>query len=288
MPAHTLSLVAVKLLLLLVRILGQKGMRSLKPVITLLLKPYRKKVIRANLNKCFPGMSEDQIQNLHKSYLNYLCEVLLQSLLGFVSPPNRLARWQQFAPNNLLEHMASTRTNCFVVMGHTSNWEWAGLRAGMQQGLYMAAVYKPQSNPKIDRFLRKTRRRFGTEMVAMAQVPRFLANKENPWCLTFIADQNPPKETAHWVDFLGTKTAFFSGWSRLAVRKKIPVLMAVPKDSDPWNRCMDFSLLYNGSDELQPQELTARFAQALESQIRNKPEAWLWSHKRWKHVYIPQ
>ena len=287
MIAHMLSFVAVKLLLLLVRGLGQKGVRSLIPLLSLLLKPYRKKVIQANLNKCFPELPLAEKKALHQKYLGYLCEVLLQSLLGFVSTPKRLAHWQKFTAHNLLDQMANQSTNCFVVMGHTSNWEWAGLRAGMQQGLHMAAVYKPQSNTKIDRFLKITRRRFGTEMVAMSEVPRFLAKKESPWCLTFIADQNPPKETAHWVDFFGTKTAFFSGWSRLAVRMKVPVLLAVPKDSGPWNRCMDFSLIYNGTEALPPEELTARFAHALEAQIRARPEAWLWSHKRWKHVYTP-
>lgn len=288
MLVQTLSLVAVKLLLFLVQALGRRGLLLLKPALAFLLRPYRKQVIQINLQRCFPEKSRKEIKTLHQKYLNYLTDVILQSLLGFASSKSTLAYWQSFAPHNLLDQMATNKTNCFVVMGHTSNWEWAGLRAGMQQGLHMAAVYKPQSNTKIDRFLKKTRRRFGTEMVAMSEVPRFLSKQESPWCLTFIADQNPPKETAHWVDFFGIKTAFFSGWSRLALRKKIPVLLAVPKDLDSWNRCMDFSILYNGTEELSSEELTARYAQALEAQIRNKPEAWLWSHKRWKHGYMPK
>ena len=36
-------------------------------------------------------------------------------------------------------------------------------------------------------------------------------------------------------------------------------------------------------EEVEPNEITRRYVVALESMIREHPELWLWSHKRWKH-----
>jgi KDO2-lipid IV(A) lauroyltransferase len=36
-----------------------------------------------------------------------------------------------------------------------------------------------------------------------------------------------------------------------------------------------------------PKEISRQYMQKLETIIRQKPEYWLWSHKRWKHQAPP-
>jgi KDO2-lipid IV(A) lauroyltransferase len=36
---------------------------------------------------------------------------------------------------------------------------------------------------------------------------------------------------------------------------------------------------------LQPGELTLRYIQYIEARIRERPDNYLWSHRRWKHPY---
>ena len=44
----------------------------------------------------------------------------------------------------------------------------------------------------------------------------------------------------------------------------------------------NYTLLYDGSEEVAPHEITERYVRCLERTIEAKPEYWMWSHKRWK------
>ena len=38
-----------------------------------------------------------------------------------------------------------------------------------------------------------------------------------------------------------------------------------------------------GEGEVAEHEITERYVRLLESEIRRRPELWIWSHRRWKH-----
>ena len=45
----------------------------------------------------------------------------------------------------------------------------------------------------------------------------------------------------------------------------------------------NYTLLYDGKEEVKPHEITERYVRCLERTIETKPEYWMWSHRRWKH-----
>ena len=100
-----------------------------------------------------------------------------------------------------------------------------------------------------------------------------------------IADQAPPRmQTDYWIDFLGRPTAFYDGMETIAVRFGIPIyFMYVAKTRrahyEAWFEC-----IYDGSEPVAPHEITRRYAARLERMIRQRPELWVWSHKRWKYL----
>ncbi len=98
------------------------------------------------------------------------------------------------------------------------------------------------------------------------------------------ADQRPTKlEFAHWIDFLGRKTAFLHGPEKHGRINDYPIIFT---DIDRVKRGyyeMTLSILAENPDEIPDGEITVRYASELEKIIRKQPEKWLWSHKRWKH-----
>ena len=46
---------------------------------------------------------------------------------------------------------------------------------------------------------------------------------------------------------------------------------------------MEFLRLYDGVEQVAPNEVTERYVRQLESDIVADPGMWLWSHRRWKH-----
>ena len=45
---------------------------------------------------------------------------------------------------------------------------------------------------------------------------------------------------------------------------------------------LEAEMIYDAETALSPGEITARYAKALEDNIRQQRTKWLWSHKRWK------
>ncbi len=43
-----------------------------------------------------------------------------------------------------------------------------------------------------------------------------------------------------------------------------------------------FERIYDGQEPVAEYEITRRYVRKLEEMIRERPELWLWSHRRWK------
>ena len=46
---------------------------------------------------------------------------------------------------------------------------------------------------------------------------------------------------------------------------------------------LEFSVITENARESKPFEITERATRMLEEKINQRPELWLWSHRRWKH-----
>lgn len=126
--------------------------------------------------------------------------------------------------------------------------------------------------------------------VPMAESLRFyLRNREKGIdgkniVMGLIADQNPPRRPdSHWFRFLNRDTIFFDGGEKLALRCGLPVYCCWLRRVKPGYYEMDFDRIYDGEEEVAPHEITERYVRRLEQKIREYPDLWMWSHKRWKH-----
>ena len=45
----------------------------------------------------------------------------------------------------------------------------------------------------------------------------------------------------------------------------------------------EFKLVYDGVEPVAEHQITERYIALLEAMIRESPELWMWSHRRWKH-----
>ena len=99
-----------------------------------------------------------------------------------------------------------------------------------------------------------------------------------------IADQNPPRRPdSHWFRFLNQDTIFFDGGEKLALRCHLPVYFVKMDRLSRGRYEMSFEPIYDGEEEVAEHEITERYVRLLESEIRRRPELWIWSHRRWKH-----
>lgn len=246
---------------------------------------YRLPVVRENLERSFPEKSQGERREIERKFYRHLADIFLETILMATISADKIKERIEFINKEQIERYTASRS-WISAMAHYGSWEYTtswGLHSTHDKVL---AVYRPLADKGFDRFFRRARSRFGVEPVAMESVARELVRCNGAGLkvtLALIADQTPPPDTHNWIEFLGQPTLFFNGMEKLAHKFSMPVaFMHIDKFGDDHYKAW-FEIIYDGSEDLPAGEITRRYAAHLESMIRQKPELWMWSHRRWKH-----
>ena len=132
--------------------------------------------------------------------------------------------------------------------------------------------------------MNSARSRFGAIMVPMKQTLRKVAEYRNkPHILVLVGDQTPSRDDSHYFTrFLNQATAVFLGVEKIAVKSNDAIIyFSINRIKRGYYVCVVKPLIDNPEDTKEF-EITNLHTQELEELIRQKPEYWLWSHRRWK------
>jgi KDO2-lipid IV(A) lauroyltransferase len=245
---------------------------------------YRKEVIRENLEKSFPSFDNQTLQQITKNFYRNLSDVMLEGIKAFtMSDRQVLTRYRIRNPELILPFLESGR-GVVCVTGHYGNWEWGALAPPLIIPYKFVAFYKPMKSPRLDRFVRGNRSRFGTYLSPIRETTRtFEDNRGKGVIYLMAADQSPSnREAAYWADFLGRDTAFLHGPEKHARINNYPVVFAAIRRVKRGFYELELSIVAEDPSVLQDGEITRRYAEKMEILIRENPANWLWSHKRWK------
>lgn len=248
---------------------------------------YRRKVVFDNLRNAFPEKSETEIRKVAGRFYRHFCDFLLESVKTMhMSKKQVNERFRFENPEIFLDYFNRGRS-VVLVSGHYGNWEWM-VDFPSHVPYKVLAIYKPLADPKFDRLIRRIRESYaqGSEMVAMDDVYRRIikSEREGQKIMTwFLGDQTPPRSYPLWLTFMNREAPFYSGPEKIA-RKfgHVVVFMDILKTARGRYK-VKFTPLFEEPEKTAPEEITKAHVKALEKTIREKPEFWLWSHRRWKH-----
>ncbi|MGD9782275.1 MAG: lysophospholipid acyltransferase family protein [Kiritimatiellia bacterium] len=201
----------------------------------------------------------------------------------------RMERWFVAAPS--LEAALARRAARVGVTGHFGNWELMGRYWALRTGAIMS-VAMPLENPAVDAILREARQVTGQQVVAregaLRKLVRFLRDGGT---VGLLLDQNTaPEEGGVFADFFGTPAAVSPAAGLLAPMTGAEIIFAyaLPRadgtyggEMPRWIPAEEIAALDRKGAA---QELTRRITGFYEEAIRARPECWLWSYKRWRHV----
>lgn len=244
---------------------------------------YRKKVVFENLRKSFPEKDEQWIEitawKFYANLLDTIIETLSMARLGRSFYRKRM----KYTNLNILEELRDKQQPFILVCGHITNWEWAGQGLHLN-GIQTDVLYHPLSNPFFNWYLFWCRTRFGLHVIPMQSTIReMLQRKHIPSAITFIADQTPGPEGCHWMEFLNQDTPVFLGVEKMAKKFNYPVVYGEMYRKGRGYYEIDFIKITDTPNATAEFEITEKHMHLLEDCIRKAPEAWLWSHRRWKH-----
>lgn len=245
---------------------------------------YRKKVITTNLKNAFPEKSEKEILKIRRKFYRYFCDLIVEVLKTLTISPKILRKRIQFEDKILFEKYFKNGQSVVVVMGHFGNWELAGARFALEPIHQLFVIYHPLHNPHFEKLIVHARTRLGNGLYAMKNALRgMLTDRKKVTATAFIADQTPNPKTAYWMEFLNQDTPVFPGTEKIAKKLKYPVIYITVRRPKRGYYSIHPELLFDKPETASENEISEAHTRRLEKDIREQPEIWLWSHRRWKH-----
>ncbi len=246
---------------------------------------YRKNVVMGNLERCFPEKTPAERTAIAKASYRNLSDIIVESLKASSTSLDVLRQRYTYRNYDLINCYLEAGQSVVLVGGHYNNWEWGVIT--IANGLHGSTigVYKPMSNKYTNRWFFQDRSRDG-RMILKSMKETFSAVEEyrgRPATFILVADQIPSnKKTAIPAQFFGQATACLPGAEQIAVNNNYPVMMYEIQRLGRGRYELSFSEICDEPGKTAPGEVTQLFMSAIERTIRQQPENWVWSHKRWK------
>src|SRR5450759_150432 len=247
---------------------------------------YRRKVVANNLKNSFPDKSEQEIKCIEKKFYKHLADLFIETFkLTHISKEQMMKR---FTVSNLeiIDRLLDEKRDTIAVLGHYNNWEW--LTALPLYTKYKSvSIYKPLQNKFFDRFINNLRSKNGMVLTPMSNIIREIINdrKNNINTISaFISDQTPIKtEIKFWTTFLNQDTPIYMGTEKVASKYDMAIVFFHIQKIKRGYYNLNIELLFDHTAGLPEHFITETHVKRLEEIIREKPEFWIWSHRRWKH-----
>jgi len=247
---------------------------------------YRREVVATNLKNAFPEKTEAERRDIAKRFYAHFADMFIETLkAGFMSR-KELHRKFTYSGVEILDRLYEEKRDVLAVLGHYNNWEYSLCLADILKARSFV-IYKPLQNKYFDRLINNQRTKFGLGITPMSMVIREIlkARKENVNIVSMVlSDQTPPKnDIQYWTTFLNQETAVYTGVEKIARKYNMAVVFFNIQKIRRGYYNMQIEELIENPGELAENMITEAHVRRLEEIIMEKPEFWLWSHRRWKH-----
>lgn len=246
---------------------------------------YRRKTVYQNLTLAFPLKTDAEITHIHKSFYRHMCDVFLEMVktMGLSRETVR----ERFKVTNIevLQEIEKSKS-VLLVCSHYANWEWiVSINNYLDSTGY--AVYQKVSNPYFERLITRMRKRWNSIPISQKEtVKTVILNEQNNIRAVYglVSDQSPQVHpNQYWSPFMGVTVPIFNGYEALA--RKLDLAVVFLKVTQPRRGYYEASFvpITLSGKKTAPHAITEQFLRLVEMQIRERPELYLWTHRRWKH-----
>ncbi|MGB8704825.1 MAG: lysophospholipid acyltransferase family protein [Gillisia sp.] len=252
---------------------------------------YRKKTVTANLKLAFPEKSSEEIQKIRNRFYRHMCDMFLEMIKSISISEKELRRRFVFTNLEEIERLQQLEKSVILICGHYASYEWANAIQLYPHKYKSFGIYKKIRNPYFDRLIKKIRERFNADIIPNTKAPATMLKYQRVGILgiyAMIADQSPKINQAKYrTTFMDHLVPVFVGSEKLAVRLDMAVVyLHVEKTGRGFYKATFKTI--TDTPKTEPEfSITRRYFDLLEEQIKEKPEYYLWTHKRWKHMNAP-
>lgn len=250
---------------------------------------YRRKIVWKNLSSSFPEKSATELKRIEQQFYHWFCDYIFETFKLLSISDKAVLRHIEFRGAEEMEKCFDKGQDCGAILGHYCNWEWlsaTGLAFSHYPDAVMGLIYHPLYNENFDRLFIDIRSTHGGQCIPKKDILRHLVGCKRDgrhYLFGYISDQLPKWENMHlWIDFLNHDTPVFTGAERI-MRKVNDAVFYVDMERPRRGKYIcTFRLITAEAAKEQEFDITRRFYELLEENIRRQPALYLWTHNRWK------
>ena len=244
---------------------------------------HRRKVVRINLEWCFPELNAGERARLARRHFAMLGRSIVERSILWWGSDERLKNMIRIDGDEKIRALLDAGQPVILLAPHFVGLDAGGVAVAMR--FDSVSMYAAQSNPVFDKLILRGRHRFGDQLLLTRQdglratVKAMKAGRP----FYYLPDLNARRRDAVFVPFFGIPAATISGLSRLARvagARVVPCITRMLPDGKGYVTEIGDAWENFPTEDVEAD--TARMNAWIEDVIRTMPEQYYWVHRRFK------
>ncbi len=249
----------------------------------------RRLIAYANLKSAFSKeKSPRELRRITKAVYQNLAQTFIEILNLTKINKRYVDKYVEISPFERLENASKSGRGTILLTAHFGDWELSSLTSAVI-GYPITVLVREQKMKRLNELLNRLRESKGCKVIRKGMSTKnILKALHDKNIVGILADQDAGKNGV-FVNFFGRPTSTHVGPAEIANRTNSLILPSfIVRLKGPYHKVfleeyIDYKQM-SGVDSTK--EVLQKFADVLESYIRQYPDQWLWQHKRWKSTPV--
>jgi KDO2-lipid IV(A) lauroyltransferase len=242
----------------------------------------RRRIVRTNLQLCFPSWNEAEIVAATNAHFRALGTGVFEALEAWLASDEKLRPFIEIQGLENLDVAAAQGRGVLLLTGHFTTLE-IGARGICLTGRKFHAMYRKIDNPLLDFWMRRWRAaRSGLPALPKTDLRGLIRTLRDGRAIWYAPDQTLEAAGAIFVPFFGRPALTLTATARLAQMGRALVVPYFPVRRNGRYVVTILPALENfpsGDDHLDAKRING----LIEEAIRQCPEQYLWVHRKFKY-----
>ena len=242
------------------------------------------RVTQANLDLCFPDLSDDERKVLVRQSIKHTFMTIFEMGAAWFWPKAKIInRVQEVEGGALLDKAYAEAKGVLILAPHLGNWEFLGVYLGHCDYDEVTHLYQSPKNLELGQLIYDSRTRFGAKMAEANRkgVASLLAALRKGEIVGVLPDQVPPASGGDFSPFFGNQALTMTLVSRLLQKTGAKAVFAFAK-RQPGGFKIVFREPDSGLYSEQLDESLLALNSSVEKLVREAAEQYQWEYKRFK------
>lgn len=239
------------------------------------------RIAARNIELCFPEISGKERRNMVQSHFRFCGFAIVSLSIVWFAPKRRIRKFIKLVDWFHVNDAYASGKNVILLAPHFIGLDVGGMRASLEKSF--VSMYRKSRSPLLE-YLFQRRTRFEAVVVErMASLKPIIRHIREGRPFYYLPDQDMGERASVFVPFFGIPTATVTTLSRIAQTTNSAVVPCITRLL-PQGRGIEVRLYppFQNFPTDDPDADARRMNSEIENWVREMPEQYMWSYRRFK------